>query len=108
MSHSAELSRHVPRTRCSMSGQHPGTPVSRRHDMTREQEFEDLRPLLFSIAYRILGSVAEAEDAVQETWVRWQVSDTEPTSAKSFLSAVVTRISIDVLRSARVQREQYV
>ncbi|NUR26380.1 MAG: RNA polymerase sigma-70 factor [Catenulispora sp.] len=76
--------------------------------MTREQEFEDLRPLLFSIAYRILGSVAEAEDAVQETWLRWQVSDTEPTSAKSFLSAVVTRISIDVLRSARVRREEYV
>jgi RNA polymerase sigma-70 factor (ECF subfamily) len=76
--------------------------------MTREQEFEDLRPLLFSIAYRILGSVAEAEDAVQETWVRWQVSDTEPASTKSFLSAVVTRISIDVLRSARVRREEYV
>ncbi|GAA1981857.1 RNA polymerase sigma-70 factor [Catenulispora subtropica] len=76
--------------------------------MTREQEFEDLRPLLFSIAYRILGSVAEAEDAVQETWVRWQVSDTEPASVKSFLSAIVTRISIDVLRSARVRREEYV
>ncbi|NUP51221.1 MAG: RNA polymerase sigma-70 factor [Catenulispora sp.] len=76
--------------------------------MTRAQEFEELRPLLFSIAYRILGSVAEAEDAVQETWVRWQVSDTEPASTKSFLSAVVTRVSIDVLRSARVRREEYV
>ena len=76
--------------------------------MTREQEFEDLRPLLFSIAYRILGSVTEAEDAVQETWVRWQTSDTEPASTKSFLSAVVTRISIDVLRSARMRREEYV
>ncbi|GAA2024465.1 RNA polymerase sigma-70 factor [Catenulispora yoronensis] len=76
--------------------------------MTREQEFEELRPLLFSIAYRILGSVVEAEDAVQETWIRWQVAGTEPASTKSFLSAVVTRISIDVLRSARVRREEYV
>ena len=71
-------------------------------------EFEELRPLLFSIAYRILGSVSEAEDAVQETWLRYQASTTTPVSLKSFLSAVVTRISIDVLRSARVRREAYV
>jgi RNA polymerase sigma-70 factor (ECF subfamily) len=75
---------------------------------TRTDEFEELRPLLFSIAYRILGSVAEAEDAVQETWLRYESSPTQPTSTKAFLSAVVTRISIDVLRSARVRREQYV
>ncbi|MFG6196913.1 RNA polymerase sigma-70 factor [Nonomuraea sp. JJY05] len=76
--------------------------------MTRAEEFEELRPLLFSIAYRILGSVSEAEDAVQETWLRYQTSPTEPVSVKSFLAAVVTRISIDVLRSARVRREEYV
>ncbi|MFI9803061.1 RNA polymerase sigma-70 factor [Streptomyces sp. NPDC052301] len=76
--------------------------------MTRTEEFEELRPLLFSIAYRILGSVSEAEDAVQETWLRYQASPTQPASAKSFLSAVVTRVSIDVLRSARVRREEYV
>ena len=76
--------------------------------MTRAEEFEELRPLLFSIAYRILGSVSEAEDAVQETWLRYEVSSTQPTSTKAFLSAVVTRISIDVLRSARVRREEYV
>jgi len=75
--------------------------------MTRTEEFEELRPLLFSIAYRILGSVAEAEDAVQEAWLRYEASPVEPASAKAFLSAVVTRISIDVLRSARVRREQY-
>ncbi len=75
---------------------------------SRAEEFEQLRPLLFSIAYRILGSVSEAEDAVQETWLRWQASGTSPASAKAFLSAVVTRISIDVLRSARLRREQYV
>ncbi len=76
--------------------------------MSRAEEFEELRPLLFSIAYRILGSVSEAEDAVQETWLRYSASPTQPTSAKAFLSAVVTRVSIDVLRSARVRREQYV
>ncbi|WP_106615946.1 RNA polymerase sigma-70 factor [Saccharothrix carnea] len=76
--------------------------------MTRAERFEQLRPLLFSIAYRVLGSVGEAEDAVQETWLRYDASPTEPTSTKSFLSAVVTRISIDVLRSARVRREEYV
>ena len=76
--------------------------------MTRAEEFEELRPLLFAIAYRILGSVSEAEDAVQETWLRHQASRTQPTSTKAFLSAVVTRISIDVLRSARRRREEYV
>ncbi|MFD3488612.1 RNA polymerase sigma-70 factor [Streptomyces sp. NPDC058665] len=76
--------------------------------MSEVDEFEELRPLLFSIAYRILGSVSEAEDAVQETWLRFDGSATRPASAKAFLSAVVTRISIDVLRSARVRREQYV
>ncbi len=76
--------------------------------MTRTEEFEELRPLLFAIAYRILGSVSEAEDAVQDTWLRYEASPTQPTSIKAFLSAVVTRISIDVLRSARVRREEYV
>ncbi|MFI1707465.1 RNA polymerase sigma-70 factor [Streptomyces griseoruber] len=76
--------------------------------MSKVEEFEELRPLLFSIAYRILGSVGEAEDAVQETWLRFDGSSTRPTSTKAFLSATVTRISIDVLRSARVRREEYV
>ena len=76
--------------------------------MTRGEDFEGLRPLLFAIAYRILGSVTEAEDAVQETWLRYESSPTQPRSTKAFLSAVVTRVSIDVLRSARVRREEYV
>ncbi|CAM5538437.1 MULTISPECIES: RNA polymerase sigma-70 factor [Streptomyces] len=75
--------------------------------MSKVEEFESLRPLLFSIAYRILGSVAEAEDAVQEAWLRYDGSSTRPASAKAYLSATVTRISIDVLRSARVRREEY-
>ncbi|UKY54560.1 RNA polymerase sigma-70 factor [Streptomyces inhibens] len=76
--------------------------------MSKVEEFEELRPLLFSIAYRILGSVGEAEDAVQETWLRFDGSATRPTSTKAFLSTTVTRLSIDVLRSARVRREEYV
>ncbi|MEW1864012.1 RNA polymerase sigma-70 factor [Streptomyces sp. NPDC088194] len=76
--------------------------------MTRAEDFEELRPLLFSIAYRITGSVSEAEDAVQETWLRYELSPTRPASVRSFLSAVVTRVAIDVLRSARVRREEYV
>ncbi|MFJ9937683.1 RNA polymerase sigma-70 factor [Streptomyces virginiae] len=75
--------------------------------MSKVEEFEELRSLLFSIAYRILGGVGEAEDAVQEAWLRFDASATRPTSTKAFLSATVTRISIDVLRSARVRREQY-
>jgi RNA polymerase sigma-70 factor (ECF subfamily) len=56
--------------------------------LTRAEEFEGLRPLLFAIAYRILGSAGEAEDAVQESWLRYEASATQPTSTKAFLSAV--------------------
>jgi RNA polymerase sigma-70 factor, ECF subfamily len=76
--------------------------------LTRAEEFVELRPLLYAISYRILGSVAEAEDAVQETWLRYESSPTQPRSTRAFLSAVVTRVSIDLLRSARVRRETYV
>jgi RNA polymerase sigma-70 factor (ECF subfamily) len=78
------------------------------HEVARIDEFEELRPLLFAIAYRILGSVSDAEDAVQESWLRFESSSTPPDSTKAFLSAVVTRISIDGLRSARRRREAYV
>lgn len=76
--------------------------------MTLAEEFEESRSYLFAIAYRILGSVAEAEDAVQETWLRLDAAPEPPTSTKAFLSTVVTRVSVDVLRSARVRREAYV
>jgi RNA polymerase sigma-70 factor, ECF subfamily len=76
--------------------------------VTRAEDFQALRPLLFSIAYRILGSVSEAEDVVQESWLRYDASAARPVSVKAYLCAVVTRISINVLRSARHRREIYV
>jgi RNA polymerase sigma-70 factor (ECF subfamily) len=75
------------------------------------EPYTDLRPLLFSIAYRMLGSASEAEDIVQEAFLRFHRETREGTeieSAKSYLSAVTTRLSIDHLRSARVRRERYV
>jgi RNA polymerase sigma-70 factor, ECF subfamily len=77
--------------------------------MARAEDFERHRSLLFSIAYRMLGSVADAEDIVQEAYLRWrEVPEAEVRSPRSFLSAVVTRLSIDWLRSARARREEYV
>ena len=71
--------------------------------------FSAHRPLLFSIAYRMLGSSSDAEDVVQDTYLRWQHADVDAVrSAKDYLSATVTRLSIDHLRSARVRREVYV
>jgi RNA polymerase sigma-70 factor, ECF subfamily len=70
--------------------------------------FDRLRPLLFSIAYRMLGSVMDAEDVVQEAYLRWQrASETEVRSPRAYLSAVVTRLCIDQLRSAKARREEY-
>src|SRR5919198_5814274 len=74
-------------------------------------EFQKLRPLLFSIAYRMLASASEAEDVVQEAFVRYHQAlgdGVQVTSPKAYLSAVVTRLSIDQLRSAPKRREAYV
>ena len=93
------------------------TPVSRMgtdlvsEDMSETSDvFEELRPLLFSIAYRMLGSVAEAEDVVQDAFLRYERAlgeGTEIESAKAYLSTTTTRLAIDTLRSARVRRERY-
>ena len=69
---------------------------------------DDLRPLLFSIAYRMLGSVAEAEDVVQEAYLRRQSSSGPVESERAFMTTVTTRLAMDVLRSARHRREAYV
>ncbi len=68
---------------------------------------DELRPLLFSLAYRMVGSAAEAEDLVQEAFLRFHNADGVE-SPKAFLTTVVTRLAIDHLRSARVRREAYV
>ena len=69
--------------------------------------FEDERPRLFGLAYRMLGSVADAEDVVQDAFLRWRSAEGEVRSAKAFLTTVVTRLSIDRLRVARQERETY-
>lgn len=75
------------------------------------EPFLSYRPLLFSIAYRMLGSVADAEDALQETWLRWhraQEQGEEIRTPKAWLTTTLSRICLDHLGSARVKREQYV
>jgi RNA polymerase sigma-70 factor (ECF subfamily) len=79
--------------------------------MDEGDAYRELRPLLFSIAYRMVGSVSEAEDLVQEAFLRFHraVSGGEQiASPKAWLSAVTTRLAIDHLRSARARRERYV
>ncbi len=77
--------------------------------MNRLVVFNEYRPLLFSIAYRMLGSVSDAEDMVQETFLRWQQApDAAMRSPKTYLTKIITHCCIDYLRSARVQREKYV
>ena len=71
--------------------------------------FESYRPLMFSIAYRMLGSATEAEDIVQEAYLRYQaVAPGSIVSPKAFLSTIVTRLCLNQLQSARVQRETYI
>jgi RNA polymerase sigma-70 factor (ECF subfamily) len=76
-----------------------------------DEEFVELRPLLFSIAYRMLGSITEAEDVVQDAFLRWRGATEEVAevdSAKSYLAATVTRLAIDHLRRATTRRETYI
>jgi RNA polymerase sigma-70 factor (ECF subfamily) len=73
------------------------------------ESFQALRPLLFAIAYRMLGSAAEAEDVLQDAWLRFQAaSPVDLESEKAWLSTVVTRLCLDRLKSARRMREEYV
>src|SRR6476469_8894231 len=72
-------------------------------------EFEAVRPRLFGIAYRMLGSVAEADDVVQDAWLRWQGTDRSVVrDAGAFLATTTTRLAINALQSARVRRETYI
>src|SRR5699024_542434 len=86
----------------------PDRPTSGTSLPPRAEEFVALRPLLFAIAYRVLGRVTEAEDVVQDTWLHYQHVTEQPRSPKAYLATVVTRLSINVLSSARVRREEYI
>ena len=71
--------------------------------------FLRVRPRLFGIAYRMLGSTAEAEDILQDVWVRWQRADRSSVrDAAAFLTTTATRLAINVMQSARSRRETYV
>ena len=72
-------------------------------------DFVDWRPRIFGVAYRILGSASEAEDIVQEVWMRWQTTDrTVVKDPPAFLATTATRLAINVAQSARSRREAYV
>jgi RNA polymerase sigma-70 factor, ECF subfamily len=72
------------------------------------EAFERYRVLLFSIAYRMTGSASDAEDLVQEAYLRYQASaDQEIVSLKAYLTTIITHLALDYLKSARVAREQY-
>jgi RNA polymerase sigma-70 factor, ECF subfamily len=76
---------------------------------TQVTEFEDLRPHLMAVAYRLTGTVADAEDIVQEAWLRWDSADTGGPIAdlRAWLTTVVSRLGLDKLRSAAHRRETY-
>lgn len=78
-------------------------------DEIATEAFETYRPLLFSIAYRMLGSASEADDILQETYLRYRSStESEISSLKAYLTTIITHLCLDYLKSARVQREQYI
>jgi RNA polymerase sigma-70 factor (ECF subfamily) len=78
-------------------------------DSIRLATFDQYRGLLFSVAYRMLGTVADAEDMLQETFIRWQqASEEEIRSPRAFLVTIISRLCINYLQSARAQREEYV
>lgn len=74
--------------------------------MSKFETFTEYRGLMFSIAYRMVGSVADAEDIVQEAFVRWQAADAVK-SPKAYLCQIVTRLAVDHLRRVKSRREDY-
>jgi RNA polymerase sigma-70 factor (ECF subfamily) len=77
-------------------------------DPSRLAVFDQYRGLLFSIAYRMLGTVSDAEDMIQETFLRWHTSrEEEVESPRAYLVTIVSRLCINHLQSARIQREEY-
>src|SRR5215471_9664872 len=76
--------------------------------MNMTESFETYRTYLFAIAYRMLGSAMDAEDMVQETYLRYQTTPPETiTSLKAYLTTIISRLCVDQLHLARKKREQY-
>ncbi|QHC26109.1 RNA polymerase sigma factor SigJ [Streptomyces sp. GS7] len=96
------------------AGEREGGTAGGRPDGARDErrlaQFEEHRARLWGVAYRIMGTVSDADDAVQEAWLRWQALPDEPpiASPRGFLTTVVSRICYDLLGSARARRELYV
>ncbi|MEV4398389.1 RNA polymerase sigma-70 factor [Nonomuraea sp. NPDC049607] len=83
--------------------------MSRAYSEQDQQVFDEHRRLLFSVAYRVLGSVADAEDAVQEAWIRWSADDrSQVADPKAYLARIVSNLALQRLRSTQYQRETYV
>ena len=74
----------------------------------RTDEFESLRPHLLAVAYRLTGTFADAEDIVQEAWLRWERAGASVNDLRAWLTTVVSRLSLDRLRSAVRRHETYV
>ncbi|KFU82124.1 RNA polymerase sigma24 factor [Amycolatopsis lurida NRRL 2430] len=87
-----------------------GTELGGADDLeTATAVFTQVRPRLFGIVYRMLSSVTEAEDLVQEVWLRWQTYDRSTVvNPEAFLATITTRLAINVLQSARKRRETYI
>ncbi|MDX3584471.1 RNA polymerase sigma-70 factor [Streptomyces europaeiscabiei] len=74
-----------------------------------QQVFHEYRKLLFSVAYRVLGSAADAEDAVQDAWIKWSSADrSQVADPKAYLTRIVSNLALERLRSTRHKRETYV
>src|SRR5262249_13694118 len=118
-SHGGGADRHDPRwagsgplppqwpSRSDSSGEHGVSSEGAMSNPTAS--FEPYRRRLLGLAYRMLGSMTDAEDAVQETYLRWHASDRDKVSdPRAFLMTTATRICLDMLTSARARREEYV
>jgi RNA polymerase sigma-70 factor (TIGR02957 family) len=94
----------TPKPQPTPGGRHPNHSIEDALSV-----FLSMRARLFGVAYRISGSAADAEDVVQNVWLRWQMSDrTEVRNAPAFLTTTTTRLAINLAESARAQRETYV
>ncbi|MFF4194358.1 RNA polymerase sigma-70 factor [Nonomuraea sp. NPDC001831] len=83
--------------------------MSRAYSEQDQRVFDEHRRLLFSVAYRVLGSAADAEDAVQDAWIRWSADDrSQVADPKAYLARIVSNVALQRLRSTQYQRETYV